>query len=106
LGRQPQVGDVVLSRGEQAVLVRFLPGGGCVLRLRDGNGDQVKEQEFGSLYGSAGGSEPSSAHPTIPPLLIKGDAVVAHGDRTELTSILPNSGCLLMVRRRCLSSGG
>jgi len=89
LGREPQVGDVVLSRGEQAVLVSFLPNGGCILRLRDG--DRMKDQEFASLYGS----EPGSAHLTMPPLLIKGDAVVAHGDRAELTSILPNGGCIL-----------
>ena len=91
LAREPQVGDVVLSRGEQAVFVRFLPDGGCILRLRDGNGDHVKEQQFESLYGN----EPGSAHLTMPPLLVKGDAVVAHGDRAELTSILPNGGCIL-----------
>jgi hypothetical protein len=64
---EPKVGDVVLSRGEQAVLVRLLPDNGCVLRLRDGSGDQVKEQQFESLYGS----EPGSAHLTMPPLLVK-----------------------------------
>ena len=67
LGREPKVGDVVLSRGEQAVLVRFLPDGGCVLRLRDGNGEGVKEQQLAALYGN----EPGSAHLTMPPLLVQ-----------------------------------
>jgi hypothetical protein len=91
LGRDPQVGDMVLSRGEQAVLVSFLPKGGCILRLRDGDGDRMKEQHFTALYGS----EVGSAHLTMPPLLVKGDTVIAHGDRAELTSLLPNGGCIL-----------
>ena len=69
LGRDPQVGDIVLSRNEQAVLVRFLPSGGCVLRLRSASdSERMTEQQFTALYGNDEGS----AHLTMPPLLVRG----------------------------------
>lgn len=95
--RPVQVGDVVLSRGEQAELVRFMPDGGCILRMRGQQGDNTIEMQFSSLFSSEhdAPTPASCACLSMPPLLQVGDDVISHGDRAEITSLLANGGCIL-----------
>lgn len=88
--RDPQPGDVVLSRGEQAQFVRLItPGGGCVLRFSRSEG--IVTKEFATLHGHG----EDSAKLTMPPRLAIGDEVLSHGTKAELVALLANGGCRL-----------
>lgn len=90
--RTPQVGDVVLSHGEQAELLAKHDDG-CTLRVWDGEKGCTIEKHFTSMYGSNDGS----ASISMPPELKVGDSVIAHGDEAELVKLLPNGGCVIAV---------
>lgn len=78
--RTPEAGEYVLSQGVQVQFIKFLEGGGYVVRSPD-TGLLVEESD--------------SSHLQMLPNFAVGDEVLSHGLPAVISDLLPNGGCKL-----------